>query len=64
MLCLILGTLKACGQSFWANKYDKGKVTQVNKKTVAQKKLTVYHKRSLLYKLRRERSYQRKRKQQ
>ena len=62
MALLIWGTIKSCGQSFYANRYDKGRVTQLNNKTIAQKKLTVYNKRSLLYKLRRNSSYNKKRK--
>jgi hypothetical protein len=51
----------AQGQSFYGNRYDKGRTTQLNTKTVAQKKLTVYQKHSLLYKIRRDANHNRKR---
>ena len=62
MLSAITVTIKASGQSFYAYKNDPGthKVTPASDK----KKLTAYHKRSLLYKIRREKSYNKKRKQQ
>lgn len=51
------------GQSFYSSRYDKGRTTQLNKKTVAQKKqLNFIQKHSLLYKIRRDASHDRKRK--
>ena len=62
MFSAIVLTIKASGQSFvsYKNHPDTHEITPIGHK----KKLTVYHKRSLLYKIRREKSYSKKRKQQ
>jgi len=63
IMLLIIGIQTAFSQSFYANKYDKkGRTSQLNSKTVAQKKLTVYQKHSNLYKIRREIAHSKKRK--
>jgi hypothetical protein len=50
-------------QSWYSNQYKKnGSTSQLNSKTVAQKKLTVYQKHSNLYKIRREIAHSKKRK--
>ena len=57
---MIAATINACSQSFFAHKNhpDTHEITPIGHK----KKLTVYHKRSLLYKIRRDISHSRKRK--
>jgi len=63
IMALVIGLQTAFSQSFYANKYDKkGRTSQLNSKTVAQKRqLTVYNKHSNLYEIRREIAHSKKR---
>ena len=65
MLVLIFGSVTAFSQSFYANKYEKGRSSQLNGKTVMHKKqVNAYQQHSLLYKIRRDNAHNKKRKQQ
>jgi len=61
-ILILLWAMPSHGQSFYSSQYHKnGRTIQINSKTVAQKKLTVYQKHSNLYKIRREIAHSKKR---